>query len=126
MILKQSDTSLWLRNLQLGTFGSVIGIISAITQNPEEIANNGLLQGWTWRVALATATLGGGGLLVAVVLKYADNILRQFSTALSIILTSMISWLVLNEYQPDLLFVFGTFLALAATFIYNLGLPDCS
>jgi len=68
-------------------------------------------------------TLATGGLLVAVVIKYADNILRQFSTALSIVITSMFSACILHEFEPDALFVVGAVMAIVATFMYNLGLP---
>lgn len=123
MVLKQSKASLWLRNVQLGFFGSIIGLGSAVMQDGGRIASDGLTQGYTWRVLLAIGTLGCGGLLVAVVLKYADNILRQFSTALSIILTSILSWAVVKDYQPDGMFVVGAILAITATFAYNFGWP---
>merc|ERR1711971_442426 len=67
--------------------------------------------------------LATGGLLVAIVIKHADNLLRQFSTALSIILTSLVSALVLQEFTPDALFALGAFLAIVATFMYNFGIP---
>lgn len=124
MILKNADASLWLRNTQLGAFGVVFGIVSAMIQDVQEIVDAGLTKGYTWRVWLIIACLGFGGLLCAVVLKYADNILRQFSTALSIILTTLISWICLGEYEPDALFVLGTSLVIFATFCYNLGLPE--
>jgi UDP-sugar transporter A1/2/3 len=115
----KSANSIWFRNVQLGSFGSIIGLISALAQSPDEIVNGGLMQGYTWRVLVVIATLAFGGLLCAVVLKYADSILRQFSTALSISLTSVISWLALNEYEPDFLFLVGTFIVMMSTFTYN-------
>lgn len=41
-----------------------------------------------------------GGLVVAVVIKYADNILKGFATSLSIIISALISYLVLNDFNP--------------------------
>lgn len=116
----KSNKSIWHRNVQLGLCGSVVGLASVYVQTPETISAKGLTYGYTWRVVMVIFCLGGGGLLCAVVLKYADNILRQFSTALSIILTSAVSWIALQEYEPDTLFAVGTLIVIAATVIYNL------
>jgi len=123
MVLKQSGASIWLKNAQLGFFGAVTALIGVYATDGEAVREGGLLQGYTWRTGLAVFTLATGGLLVATVIKYADNILRQFSTAMSIILTSTFSALVLKEYEPDALFLLGALIAIGATFMYSLGLP---
>ena len=38
-----------------------------------------------------------GGLIVAAVIKYADNILKGFATAVSIVLSTVLSYLVLQD-----------------------------
>jgi len=123
-LLKKTEASIWVRNVQLGFFGSIVGLIQALVSDGPAIAEGGLLQGYNFRVVCVIFTTANGGLLCAAVLKYADNISRCFSTALSIILTSLLSWVVLEEFEPSLLFVVGTFLALLATFLYSLGLPN--
>merc|ERR1711920_694159 len=65
-----------------------------------------------------------GGLVVAAVLKYADNILKCFGNALSIVLSCLLSAVFLREFVPDALFVFGTLLVLVATTLYSIGVPD--
>lgn len=126
MMLKQSGSSLWLRNVQLGCIGTVFAFLSAIVDRPDILVRWDWMRGYSWRVWLAIAVLGLGGLLVAVVLKYADNILRQFSTALSLLLTTALSSLVLGERRPDARFFIGATIAMAATCIYNVGLPRCT
>merc|ERR1712157_12024 len=101
---------IWLRNIQLGFFGALTAAVGVYVNDWERVQDGGLLQGFTWRTCLAAFTLATGGLLVAVVIKYADNILRQFSTALSILITSLFSATVLHEFEPDLLFVVGAFI----------------
>merc|ERR1712032_613783 len=64
-----------------------------------------------------------GGLVVAAVLKYADNILKCFGNALSIVLSCLLSAVFLQEFVPDLLFMIGTILVLVATSLYSLGVP---
>jgi len=122
-ILK-SGGSIWIRNIQLALFGSVTGLVGAFAQDGDKIMKDGLMQGFSplvWGVILLQAV---GGLVVAAVLKYADNILKCFGNALSIILTSTISVVMLHEFTPDAFFMLGTFLVLTATSVYNLGLPS--
>jgi UDP-sugar transporter A1/2/3 len=120
-LLKQTDASIWVRNVQLGAFGSLMAAIVAMSQDGAKILEGGLTQGYSLRVVCVILTNALGGLLCAAVLKYADNILRCFSTALSIILTCVLSACVLQEYTPDLLFVIGACLAICATFLYSVG-----
>merc|ERR1711865_807004 len=65
-----------------------------------------------------------GGLVVADVLKYADNILKCFGNAVSIVLSCLLSEIVLQEFSPDMLFAYGVIMVLLATSLYSLGLPQ--
>merc|ERR1712228_335061 len=95
-----------------------------LSKDGGRIAEGGLTQGFTIRVYCVVLTNALGGLLCAAVLKYADNILRCFSTALSIVLTCFLSASVLQEYVPDRQFLLGALLAIFATFLYSVGLPS--
>merc|ERR1712061_783910 len=123
-LLKQTDASIWVRNVQLGVFGSIMAAIVAGTQDGAQILEDGFFQGYSLRVVCVILTNALGGLLCAAVLKYADNILRCFSTALSIILTSVLSAAVLRDMEPDVFFIIGAILAIFATFVYNVGLYE--
>merc|ERR1712151_364731 len=109
------------RNVQLGVFGAFMALAAALWQDGPRILEAGFTQGYSWRVVCVILNNALGGLLCAAVLKYADNILRCFSTALSIILTCMLSAWGLQEYEPDFIFIIGATLAILATFSYNLG-----
>lgn len=41
-----------------------------------------------------------GGLVVAAVVKYADNILKGFATSVSIVVSSFVSFYFLGDFQP--------------------------
>ena len=60
-----------------------------------------------------------GGLVVAMTVKYADNILKGFATSISIIVSSVFSYLVMNDLVPGGYFVIGTGLVIIATFMYG-------
>merc|ERR1719313_1648664 len=88
------------------------------------IMEGGFLQGYSSVVWAAIAFHAIGGLIVAAVLKYADNILKCFGNAVSIVLSCLLSWIFLQEFVPDFLFVIGTLLVLMATSMYSLGVPQ--
>merc|ERR1712217_250721 len=104
--------------------GSATALFVTLSQDREAIERAGFLQGYSPRVVCVVLTNALGGLLCAAVLKYADNILRCFSTALSILLTCFLSASVLEEYVPDRQFLAGALLAIFATFLYSVGLPS--
>jgi len=122
-ILKQTDASIWLRNIQLALFGALAAFVGCFVTDGSKIAQDGFLQGYSslvWGVILLQAV---GGLVVAAVLKYADNILKCFGNAVSIVLSCILSGVLLQEFTADGLFVLGTILVLMATSLYSLGLP---
>merc|ERR1712039_648752 len=123
-ILKQTDASIWLRNIQLAMFGAVLGFLGALWQDGEKIRKDGFMQGYSqlvWGVIFLQAV---GGLVVAAVLKYADNLLKCFGNALSICISCLLSAVFLQEFEPDRFFVLGTFLVLLATTLYSIGVPQ--
>ncbi|XP_073773324.1 solute carrier family 35 member A3b isoform X4 [Danio rerio] len=60
-----------------------------------------------------------GGLVIAAVIKYADNILKGFATSISIILSTLISYFLLDDFDPTSVFFLGAMLVIAATFLYG-------
>jgi UDP-sugar transporter A1/2/3 len=81
-----------------------------------------------------------GGLVIAVVVKYADNILKGFAVSLSIILSSITSYVLLGDLQltgyvcayacthtsicVHSVFVVGTACVIASTFLYGYEPPS--
>ncbi|KAJ3313852.1 hypothetical protein HDV04_001413 [Boothiomyces sp. JEL0838] len=96
--------------------------------NGAEIRENGFFYGynaWTWG-AIACQALGG--IIVAIVVLYADNILKGFATSISIILSSLMS-VVIFDFEITFAFVVGAIVVLygitlltIATHLY--GQPD--
>lgn len=119
MILKGSSQSVWVRNFQLGLFSAVLGLAGVLFNDGSKVASGGFFQyynGMTWMVIFLQAF---GGLVVAAVIKYADNILKTFANAASIMLTGIVSFLALNEFTLTVTFMAGSFLVICATIIYS-------
>ncbi|CAO4374385.1 unnamed protein product [Caenorhabditis nigoni] len=131
-ILKGSNVSIWIRNIQLA-FPSIFFafLFASITdrktlyQNTEEnplspasVWNN-MLTGFDWAVWVTVAVNAFGGLVVAVVIKYADNILKAFATSLAIVLNCIAAYFLFN-FRPSILFLVGASGVIAAVFAYSM------
>ena len=122
-ILKGSKGSVWLRNIQLGLFGALSGVAGVILNDGKEVMEKGFFYAYSplvWAIIFIQAC---GGLLVAVVVKYADNILKGFATSISIILSTIVATYLFN-FEVTLLFVFGAALVIWAVYLYSLPKPE--
>mmetsp|Transcript_44345 Transcript_44345/g.100242 ORF Transcript_44345/g.100242 Transcript_44345/m.100242 type:complete len:181 (-) Transcript_44345:475-1017(-) len=97
MVLKHSKASLWVRNIQLSVFGVLLGLLPVFNEAGQIFApGKGFFFGYSSVVWLVVLLQAGGGLLVAMVVKYADNILKGFATSLSIIISCVASFFLFN------------------------------
>ena len=112
--------SVWAKNVQLSTFALVIALSTAFLKDHEAILRNGFFQGYSPLVLLVITLEAGGGLVVAAVIKYADNILKSFATAVSIVTSTVVSMLVFG-FLISKLFVGGSLLVFVAIYIYSMS-----
>ncbi|CAF3425832.1 unnamed protein product [Rotaria sp. Silwood1] len=117
-ILKCSDVSVWIRNIQLGIFGMLFGFLTVYISDGAQVKTKGFLFGYTDMVWVAITVQSAGGLLVALVVKYADNILKGFATSSAIIISCVIS-IGLFDFQLTFLFAVGTILVIFSIFLYS-------
>ncbi|CAF4077385.1 unnamed protein product [Rotaria magnacalcarata] len=118
-ILKTGPTSVWVRNIQLAIFGTIFGLVIVFLFDARAVMDKGFFQGYSTVVWIVIFLQAIGGLIIAAVIKYADNIIKGFATSLSIILSSVVSYFVLNDFTPSLFFFMGTILVITATFLYG-------
>ena len=117
-MLKNSPASLWLRDVQLGGLGAIFGSIIAWWNDGTVIAERGIWVGWSSLVTLVVLNQALGGLLIAVVIKYADNILKGFAVSISIVLSSLVSVFLFN-FSVRTFFAIGTAMVLLSTYLYE-------
>ena len=118
-ILKGSSASVWLRNVQLGFFGSIAAITGMFAYDYQEITEKGFFFGYNSLVWLVIIQQAIGGLIVAVVVRYADNILKGFATSISIIVSALSS-VYLFEFTLTTMFGIGTILVVTSIYLYAL------
>ncbi|KAG0037398.1 hypothetical protein BGZ82_002593 [Podila clonocystis] len=120
-ILKGSQGTIWLRNIQLSLFSLPFSLMAVYLKDGEGVTEQGFFAGYDMLVVTAIACQSAGGLIVAVVVKYADNILKGFATSISIVISAIASVAIFGS-KIGSIFMFGTMLVLGATYLYSL--PD--
>jgi len=117
-ILKGSDVSVWMRNVQLALLSVPLGVVTAYVKDGSSIAEKGFFHGYDNFVLFTVAQNALGGLLVAVVVKYADNILKGFACSLAIIITCVAS-IFIFDFSLSLQFTVGAALVIGSIFLYG-------
>ncbi|KAJ3169395.1 hypothetical protein HDU87_000617 [Geranomyces variabilis] len=117
--LKSSSTTLNTRNVQLSMYSAVmtlvVGVILVDGQKspPPRLFEN--FNEWTWLVVVLQAA---SGLVISVVLKYANTILKNFAASVAIVFSSILSYFTIGfTYTPH--FVLGTMMIFLATYLYT-------
>jgi UDP-sugar transporter A1/2/3 len=86
----RAPVSMWMRNIQLSFFSIVIAVFQGMTTvNEGEVKP--FLHGFNTWVWILVGLQAGGGLLVAAVIKYADNVLKGLATGVSVVAATCFS-----------------------------------
>lgn len=102
----------------MGLPSVLIAYITVYAKDAATVQAQGFLGGYNaivWTVVIVQAV---GGLIVATVVKYADNVLKVFATSFSIIISCIISAF-LFEFHPSMSFLVGASLVVTATVMYS-------
>jgi solute carrier family 35 (UDP-sugar transporter), member A1/2/3 len=128
MVLKNSQTDLWVRNVQLSFFSLLPALAPVLISHAQNAGSESDATASDWFSTLfhnfgpwAWATVAVqvlGGLVTAMVIKYSDNILKGFATSLSIVLSFLAS-IALFDFTFTATFVLGSTTVLVATGLYN-------
>ncbi|KAH8091287.1 pyrimidine nucleotide-sugar transmembrane transporter [Aureococcus anophagefferens] len=90
-VLKGSRISVWVRNVHLAAISSVVAGAAVASRDRGALSACGFFGGYgpvAWGYVLVQAV---GGLLIAAVVKYADNILKAFATSVAIVVVALVS-----------------------------------
>ena len=124
LVKQGSQPSVIIRNLQLGLFSLLFSFSGMIYYSGGEIRARGMFYGYTWSVITIIVLQSLGGLVVAATIKFADNILKGFATSISIIVSTVLSWYVLDDLLPGPHFLVGTVTVLGSSLLYGLPLSQ--
>ncbi|KAK9679125.1 Nucleotide-sugar transporter [Popillia japonica] len=117
-MLKGSDISVWMRNVQLSLCSLPFGLLTCFITDNTVIKEKGFFFGYDKFILYLILLQAGGGLIVAVVVKYADNILKGFATSLAIVISCVASVYIFN-FQLTFQFSVGALFVIFSIFLYG-------
>ena len=115
----------FVQNNQLEFFKGKISLRNSFPMKRGKISEKELFFGYglfLWYLVVLNATASTGKLLVAVVIKYADNILKGFACSLAIIITCFVSVLLFG-FQLSIQFIVGAAFVIMSIFMYGYQPP---
>nr|CDJ83739.1 Nucleotide-sugar transporter domain containing protein [Haemonchus contortus] len=118
-VLKESTTSVWMQNIRLALIGIPISLASMWIYDGKQIHTDGFFRGWDVTVVCLTILNSVGGLLISIVIKYADNILKAYAQSIAIIGAAVGSWL-LFDFVPGFFFSLGSILVMVSVVMYTM------
>ena len=110
--------NLWIRNIQLSVFGVPFSAALAWGKDRDAILRHGWLQGFSASTWAVVALQVGGGLVTGMVVKYCDNVIKNFAIAVSVILTVLIAIPLFGQF-PSIFFLVGVAMVLLSVFMYG-------
>ncbi|CCG83436.1 UDP-galactose transporter [Taphrina deformans PYCC 5710] len=121
-VLKGSKNSLWALNMQLSFFSIFPALLFGVVwKDGAAVMEKGFFYGYNPVVWSAIVAQAAGGLIVALCVAYADNIMKNFATSVSILISAVAS-IHFFDFVLTQNFVVGAMVVLLATYLY--GVPD--
>ncbi|KAH6789276.1 Nucleotide-sugar transporter family protein [Perilla frutescens var. frutescens] len=121
-LMKKNNDSLYWQNIQLYTFGAIFNMAKLVMDDFRSGFENGpwwqrLFNGYTMTTWMVVLNLGSTGLLVSWLMKYADNIVKVYSTSMAMLLTMVMS-VFLFHFKPTLQLFLGIFVCMMSLHMY--------
>ncbi|KAB2609686.1 CMP-sialic acid transporter 1-like [Pyrus ussuriensis x Pyrus communis] len=121
-LMKKNNDSLYWQNVQLYTFGVIFNIARLLFDDFRGGFENGpwwqrLFNGYSLTTWLVVLNLGSTGLLVSWLMKYADNIVKVYSTSMAMLLTMLLS-VYLFTFKPTLQLFLGIIICMMSLHMY--------
>ena len=117
---KVKTSNIWAINYHLALFSVIFSFLNMISFDHQKIKEDGIFQGKLSLFIVCLSYLGYdilvlmlilvgsvNGFAIALVMKYADNILKCFANTISIIIVLLLS-IIKDNFKPNFLFYFGS------------------
>ena len=133
----RAPVSMWMRNVQMAFFSVCIALINMIRETDESRGYTGelnedtnlptvkpFMHGFTVYAYGIVLLQAGGGMLVAAVIKYADNVLKGMATGVSVVTATFFSTFLFGTTLSGQ-FAFGAGIILVSVYLFSNDVPTC-
>jgi UDP-sugar transporter A1/2/3 len=118
MLKGGGGASMTVRNIQLGAPALVFGLAGVLLTDFQAVTEFGFFQGYTKFTWMVIMLHSFGGLLVTVIMKFADNIAKTFAIAVSLVVSTVMS-VFLFDFAITSMFFLGGAMVIYATFAFS-------
>ena len=118
----KSEASLWMKNFQMYFFCTIVAICLCMVKDGAGIAEHGFFYGYNRTVYFLCCFQSLGGLMISLVMKYTDNIIKNFGSAAAILLATIGSHVIFDTHIGNF-FALGTLLVASSTYLYGVSPP---
>uniref|UniRef100_A0A914M6J1 Uncharacterized protein n=2 Tax=Meloidogyne TaxID=189290 RepID=A0A914M6J1_MELIC len=121
-VLKQSSCDIWMQNIRISLITLPFALLTIVNDADKIQKRGGFFAGWTWRLWLIVLSSSANGLIVAFVVKYADNIKKSYCQTVALGGTALLS-ILLGDSQFSFSLIGGVSLVICSVFLYTLNPP---
>jgi solute carrier family 35 (UDP-sugar transporter), member A1/2/3 len=110
--------SLHIQNIWLYVYGIVFNLLALIGDDYEALWRDGFFYGYSWVTIFIICNNAWSGIAVSAIMKYANNLVKLFVFAVSLVVTTVLS-IVFFSFEPSLHFALGSSVVFIAIYLYN-------
>ncbi|XP_016551524.1 CMP-sialic acid transporter 2 isoform X1 [Capsicum annuum] len=118
IIKKRPSRNINVQNFWLYVFGMIFNAFAIMTQDFDAVMNDGFFHGYSLITVLMILNHALSGIAVSMVMKYADNIVKVYSTSVAMLLTAVVS-VFLFGFHLSLAFFLGSIVVSVAIYLHS-------
>ncbi|KAL3630006.1 hypothetical protein CASFOL_022990 [Castilleja foliolosa] len=123
IIKKRPSRNINVQNFWLYVFGMAFNAIAIVVQDFDAVVNKGFFHGYSLITVLMILNHALSGIAVSMVMKYADNIVKVYSTSVAMLLTAVVS-VFLFGFHLSLAFFLGSIIVSISVYLHSIGKPQ--
>ncbi|XP_033142687.1 CMP-sialic acid transporter 4 isoform X2 [Brassica rapa] len=120
IIKKRPSRNINVQNFWLYVFGMAFNAVAIVIQDFDAVANKGFFHGYSFITVLMILNHALSGIAVSMVMKYADNIVKVYSTSVAMLLTAVVSVFLFN-FHLSLAFFLGSTVVSVSVYLHSAG-----
>ncbi|KAK3194171.1 hypothetical protein Dsin_025481 [Dipteronia sinensis] len=120
IIKKRPSRNINVQNFWLYVFGMAFNAVAIVIQDFDAVMNKGFFHGYSFITVLMILNHALSGIAVSMVMKYADNIVKVYSTSVAMLLTAVVS-VFLFGFHLSLAFFLGSTVVSVSVYLHSAG-----